>query len=88
MRSLVVRILVGFFAIGLVSILAVRAATSYVISRDSAPGGAGGRLGRLQSDEAQDAFETGGREGLARYFERLARYFPDRRRLIDASNRD
>jgi signal transduction histidine kinase len=88
MRSIVVRVLLGFFAIGLVSILAVRAATSYVISRDAGPGGAGGRLGRLQSDEAQYAFETGGREGLARYFARLSRYFPDQRRLLDASNRD
>ena len=85
MRSIVVRVLLGFFAIGLVSILAVRAATSYVISRDAGPGGAGGRLGRLQSDEAQYAFETGGREGLARYFARLSRYFPDQRRLLDAS---
>jgi signal transduction histidine kinase len=88
MRSLVVRVLVGFFAIGLVSIVAVRTATSYVISRESGPGGPGGRLGRLQSDEAQYAFETGGREGLARYFARLSRYFPDRRRLVDAANRD
>lgn len=88
MRSIIVRVLVGFFAIALVSILAVRAATSYVIARDGGPGGAGGRLGRLQSDEAQYAFETGGREGLARYFARLSRYFPDRRRLVDTANRD
>lgn len=88
MRSLVVRILVGFFTIGLVSIVAVRTATWYVISRDIAPGGAGNRLGRLQSDEAQYAFETGGRDGLARYFERLSRYFPDTRRLVDAANHD
>ncbi len=88
MRSLVVRVLLGFFAIALVSVLAVRTATSYVISRDSGPGGAGGRLGRLQSDEAQYAFESGGRDGLTRYFVRLSRYFPDRRRLVDSSNRD
>jgi two-component system sensor histidine kinase CpxA len=88
MRSIVVRILAGFFAIGLLSVIAVRAATYYVISREGGPGGFAGRLGTLQCDEAQHAFDTGGRAELANYFDRLSRYFPDRRRLVDASNRD
>jgi signal transduction histidine kinase len=88
MRSIVVRILLGFFAIGLLSVLAVRAATWYVISREVGPRSFAGRLGTLQCDEAQHAFDTGGRAELAGYFERLSRYFPDRRRLVDARDRD
>jgi signal transduction histidine kinase len=88
MRSIVVRILLGFFAIGLLSVLAVRAATIHVITRDVGPRGFAGRLGTLQCDEAQHAFDTGGRTALAGYFQRLSRYFPDSRRLVDARNRD
>lgn len=88
MRSIVVRILVGFFAIGLLSILAVRAATWYVITREAAPGSFAGRFGTLQCDDAQHALDTGGHAGLTAYFDRLSRYLPDRRRLVDAASRD
>jgi signal transduction histidine kinase len=88
MRSIVVRIVVGFFAIALVAFFAVRAATRYVILRDGGPRAFAGRLGTLHCDDAQQALDVGGRSELASYFDRLSRYFPDQRRLVDASGRD
>lgn len=86
MRSLFARILVWFLVTVAVTIAGMSAITGFSFSGDRRPPGGG--FTRLLLAESRNAFETGGREALQAYLDRLSGVFRMRGVLTDAAGID
>lgn len=88
MKSIFAKILLWSFGTLLVSLIAFVAISSFVASKTVRKAEPFGRLSLLQLEDARDAFESGGRERLARYLERLNRFLPGDHFLTNGTGKD
>lgn len=88
MTRVYAKILLWLLAALVVSLAAFFYISTTVAFRSAGPGGPMHGMHRFQTEEAQQAYESGGEEGLRHYLARLERFFPDPHYLTTASGRD
>src|SRR5882757_5612957 len=93
MRSLFVRILIWLVATVLLAVLGFMITERIVFTRsresrerspnaNGGPNGHNNRLNRWVINEAQTAYEAGGKEGLKDFLDDVGRYLPMQRQLL------
>ncbi len=89
MRSVYARILAWCFVTLIFSWIAFSFTSRYLQFRNLEKNGSfGGMLG-MQTEEAEDAYTTGGRQKLAAYLDKVRRFFPGNEHyLLDSAGRD
>jgi hypothetical protein len=88
MKSIFAKILLWSFGTLVVSLLAFVGISQYLSDRAVREGRPLPNPLAIQAEDAREAFETGGPEALARYLQRLHKFFPDEHHLTDATGRD
>lgn len=92
MRSLFVRILAFLVLTVLIAILGYTVTERIVLtrSRDRGNGRDGGqnRFNHLMLDQARNAYETNGKDGLRDFLDDVGRYLPGQRHLLDKDGND
>lgn len=88
MRSVYTKVLLWCFGTLILSLAAFFIISRAVTMRAAGGGGPFEALNRMQSDDAREAFESGGPQKLAAYLAKINRYFTARHYFTDASGRD
>jgi two-component system sensor histidine kinase CpxA len=99
MRSLFVRILIWLVATVLLAVLGFMVTERIVFTRarergqntggpGGGPGGQGGRVNRWVLNQAQTAYEGGGKDALRDFLDDVGRYLPGQRHLLDQKGND
>jgi two-component system sensor histidine kinase CpxA len=88
MRSLFAKILLWSFGTLVVALVAFWVISVQVTTRAARRGSFFGRARAMQMEDARKAYETGGKQALAEYLERLETFFPGEHYFTDASGKD
>ena len=92
MRSLFVSILVWLVLTVLLAVVGYTVTERIVLTRSRERGGGGGgqnnRFNSLLLDQARNAFETNGKDGLKDFLDDVGRYLPSQRHLLDKNGND
>lgn len=92
MRSLFVSILVWLVLTVLLAVVGYTVTERIVLTRSRERGGGGGgqnnRFNSLLLDQARNAYETNGKDGLKDFLDDVGRYLPSQRHLLDQNGND
>ncbi len=92
MRSLFVSILVWLVLTVLLAVVGYTVTERIVLTRSRERGGGGGgqnnRFNSLLLDQARNAYETNGKDGLKDFLDDVGRYLPSQRHLLDKNGND
>lgn len=88
MRTVFAKILAWCFGVLVFAWISFSFASYYVAFRNFESGGPLGRMLALQAEQAEQAYQRGGRQPLTEYLDTLQRFFPGPHYLLDSSGRD
>ena len=88
MKSLFVRILVWLILTVMVAVVGYMVTERIVLTRGTAGRTGNNRFGRLLLEQARQAYEGNGKEGLKEFLDDVGRYLPSQRRLLDREGND